>query len=102
MKKEKEKKSQRLDSECAEQREARLVVSRGYRLYEKRAKYHNAFKVFTKASCVASLALLCYEHITSTFHLHMIQHIPVGVVLVAVFCWSALIVVLCFVWSILA
>ena len=29
-------------------------------------KYHNAtFKVFTKASCVASLAFLCYEHITS-------------------------------------
>ena len=30
-------------------------------------KYHNAtFKVFTKASCIASLALLCYEHITSS------------------------------------
>ena len=29
-------------------------------------KYHNAtFKVFSKASCVASLAFLCYAHITS-------------------------------------
>ena len=27
--------------------------------------HHATYKVFTKASCVALLALLCYEHITS-------------------------------------